>query len=64
MAAAPGATTPLARFQEDMAKLGGHPDKDTIVRLTNIAMQHQELGNDIVELVQSRVLSVSAWVGL
>jgi hypothetical protein len=61
----PVATTPLQRFQEDMGKLAGHPDKDTIVRLTNIAMTHQELGNDLVELVQSRVLSVSRWrVGL
>lgn len=61
----PEATTPLQRFQEDMGKLAAHPDKDTIMRLTNIAMTHQELGNDMVELVQSRVLSVSGWrVGL
>ena len=54
------AFSPLGRFQEDMARLGGHPDKDTIVRLTTIALEHQQdLGNDLVELVQSRVLTVS-----
>ncbi|GAB5030800.1 pre-mrna cleavage complex 2 protein pcf11-like isoform x2 [Nannochloropsis oceanica] len=57
MGGMPEATTPLQRFQEDMGKLAAHPDKDTIMRLTNIAMTHQELGNDMVELVQSRVLS-------
>lgn len=54
------ANTPLARFQEDMGRLGGHPDKDTIVRLTTIAMEHQQtLGSELVEMVQARVLSVS-----
>jgi len=57
--AAPPPTSPLGVFQEDMGRLGGHPDKDIIVRLTHIAMQHQDLGNDLVELIQSRVLSVS-----
>lgn len=51
--------TIMDRFRDDMGRLGGHPDKDTIVRLTNLALQHQELANDIVELVQGRVLSVS-----
>jgi hypothetical protein len=53
----------LERFRAEMSRLGSHPDKDTILRATTIAKQHsQDLGRDIVELLQARVLSVSALV--
>lgn len=50
----------LERFRAEMSRLGSHPDKDTILRATTIAKQHsQDLGRDIVELLRTRVLSVS-----
>lgn len=50
----------LEGFNETMGRLGSHPDKDIIVRLTTFAMQHQDvLAKNVVDLIQSRVLSVS-----
>ena len=49
----------LQRFREDMARLGHHPDKDIIVKLTTMAMQQQNRARDIVDLIQSAVLNVS-----
>lgn len=42
-----------------MSRLGSHPDKDIIVKLTTMAMHQQNRARDIVDLIQSAVLNVS-----